>query len=130
MTQWSGKMDKKMDCIIARGMKFRACHGVLASEKISPQPFEVDLELYLDLQEAGRQDDLSLSVDYDLVYHTVNEIMTGPSCDLLETLAEKIARTLLRKFPFAEVAVTVYKPEAPVEGEFDYFAVHIRRQRD
>lgn len=123
-------MDKKMDCIIARGLNFKACHGVLTSEKICPQPFRVDLELYLDLRAAGRQDDLSLSVDYDRVYHAVNEVMTGPSCNLLEALAEKIAQTLLRKFPFAEVAVTVYKPEAPVEGEFDYFAVQIRRKRD
>lgn len=118
-----------MDCIIARGLSFRACHGVLTSEKICPQLFRVDLELFLDLQAAGQQDDLSLSVDYDKVYHAVHEVMTGPSCNLLEALAEKIAGTLLQRFPIIEVEVTVYKPEAPVEGEFDYFAVKIRRKR-
>ena len=119
-----------MDCIIAKGLTFKACHGVLSSEKICPQPFRVDLELYLDLQAAGRQDDLSLSVDYDRVYQVLNEIMTGPSCNLLEALAEKIAQTLLRKFPLIEADVTVYKPEAPVEGEFDYFAVKVRRKKN
>lgn len=119
-----------MDCIIARGLSFRACHGVLTSEKICPQLFRVDLELFLDLQAAGQQDDLSLSVDYDRVYHAVGEVMAGPSCNLLEALAEKIAEILLKKFPILEVEVTVYKPEAPVEGEFDYFAVKIRRRRN
>lgn len=119
-----------MDSIIARGLSFSACHGVLSSEKIYPQLFKVDLELFLDLKAAGLQDDLSHSVDYDRVYHEVSKIMAGPACNLLEALAEKIAQTLLQQFPVTEVEVVVYKPEAPVEGEFDYFAVKIRRKRD
>ena len=118
-----------MDSIIARGLSFKACHGVLADEAICPQPFTVDVELFLDLQAAGEQDDLSLSVDYDKVYHLVQEIVEGPSCKLLEALAEKIAQTLLTKFPIAAVEVTVYKPQAPVVGEFDYFAVKIKRRK-
>jgi dihydroneopterin aldolase len=118
-----------MDCIIARGLSFNACHGVLTSEKMYPQPFKVDLEMYLDLQAAGEQDNLALSVDYDRVYHVVSEIMNGPSCNLLEALAERIAQKLLQNFPLSAVDVTIYKPEAPVEGEFDYFAVKIRRPK-
>lgn len=118
-----------MDCIIARGLCFLARHGVLTSEKMYPQPFKVDLEMYLDLQAAGEQDDLALSVDYDRVFHAVSEIMNGPSCNLLEALAERIAQKLLQNFPLSVVDVTIYKPEAPVEGEFDYFAVKIRRRK-
>jgi dihydroneopterin aldolase len=118
-----------MDSIIARGLSFKACHGVLPGEKIDPQPFKVDAELFLDLQAAGEQDDLSLSVDYDKVYHLVRDIVEGPSCELLEALAEKIAQALLAKFPVTAVEVTVYKPQAPVAGEFDYFAVNIKRRK-
>jgi|ADurb_Total_1113_FD_contig_41_1445321_length_941_multi_1_in_0_out_0_2 dihydroneopterin aldolase len=118
-----------MDSIIVRGLNFKACHGVLDSEKTCPQLFQVDLELFLDLQAAGQQDELNLTVDYDQVYHLVQGIVEGPSCNLIETLAEKIAQALLGKFPLEAVEVTVYKPEAPVKGEFQYFAVKIRRNQ-
>ena len=119
-----------MDSIIARGLSFKACHGVLESEKNVPQLFQVDLELFLDLRAAGQQDDLNSTVDYDQVYQLVRDIVEGPSCNLIEALAEKIAQALLKKFPLQAVEVTVYKPEAPVTGEFQYFAVKIRRMNN
>ena len=102
---------------------------MLDQEKTNPQLFQVDLELFLNLQAAGQQDDLSLTVDYDQVYQLVQAIVKGPSCNLIEALAEKIAQALLNKFPLQAVEVTVYKPEAPVKGEFQYFAVKIRRSK-
>ncbi|MGI5911248.1 MAG: dihydroneopterin aldolase [Syntrophomonadaceae bacterium] len=116
-----------MDSILANGLTFTGCHGVLTAEKRSPQVFKVDLELFMDLHAAGQQDDLALTVDYAQVYEVVRKIVQGPACNLLETLAEKIAQAILGEFPVIEVEVTVYKPEAPVEGKFGYFAVKIRR---
>jgi len=119
-----------MDSIIAKGLTFTACHGVLPQEKTCAQQFVVDLILYLDLKAAGLHDDLKYSVDYSEVYEVVKNIVEGPTCNLLEALAEKIAQTLLKKFPIAEVEITLYKPQAPVKGKFDYFAVKIRRSKD
>jgi len=118
-----------MDSIIARGLSFKACHGVLDQEKKIPQLFQVDLQLFLDLRAAGRQDDLRFTVDYDQVYQLVRDIVEGPSCNLIEAVAEKIAQTLLAKFPLRAVEVTVYKPNAPIIGEFQYFAAKIRREQ-
>ncbi len=119
-----------MDSIIARGLTFQACHGVQAREKIDPQTFKVDLEMFLDLEPAGQTDDLVRTVDYDKAYRRVEKLITTHSYDLIETLAERIAETLLTAFPLLEaVEVTVYKPQAPVEGEFEYFAVRIKRYR-
>jgi dihydroneopterin aldolase len=117
-----------MDKIIARGLTFQACHGVAAQEKTTPQTFRVDLELGLDLLAAGITDDLASTVNYDRVYHWVEEIVTQRSYNLIEALAEEIAATLLARFARLQtVQVTVYKPEAPVQGEFEYFAVQISR---
>ena len=117
-----------MDSIIARGLTFQACHGVEAQEKITPQTFKVDLEMFLDLENAGQTDDLQNTVNYDQVFHLVEKIVTEQSYNLIEALAEEIARTLLSAFPILQsVEVTVYKPEAPVQGEFEYFAVKIKR---
>ena len=119
-----------MDKIIARGLKFDGCHGVLAVEQNTPQEFGIDLELYLDLSPAGLTDDLKLTVDYDQVFHCVRKIVENESFKLIETLAENIARTILESFAVTAVEVSVYKPNAPVEGMFDYFAVKILRHRE
>ena len=117
-----------MDSIIAQGLTFQGCHGVEAQEKNHPQTFQVDLEMFLDLQAAGKNDDLPSTINYDQVFHLVEKIVEEESYALIEALAEQIARALLSTFPLMDsLEVTVYKPEAPVQGEFEYFAVKIRR---
>lgn len=118
-----------MDKIIGRGLRFYGCHGVLEKEKVEPQPFEVDFELFLDLSAAGQRDDLHLTISYDEVFHTVRKIVEQEHYQLLEALAERLAKALLERFPAQEVKITVYKPQAPVEGDFKYFAVEIHRFR-
>lgn len=116
-----------MDKIVAKGMRFKACHGVSPEEKQNPQLFIVDLELSLDLEKAGRSDRLEDTVDYGAVYTCVREIAEGASFNLLEALAQAIADRLLNEFSFKAVTVSVKKPEAPVEGDFKYFSVIIER---
>lgn len=118
-----------MDKIMGRGLRFYGCHGVLEEEKIKPQPFEVDFELYLDLTDAGHSDNLYRTINYDEVFHTVRKVVEEEHYQLLEALAERLAGVILERFPVKEVKVTVYKPQAPVAGDFRYFAVEIHRFR-
>jgi len=119
-----------MDRIIARGLRFMGCHGVLPDEKTKPQVFIIDLELFLDLGPAGREDSLELTVDYSQVYAMVKQIVEGKSFNLIEALADNIANEILDGFTVQSIGVTVYKPQAPVDGKFDYFAVSIQRDRE
>lgn len=112
---------------MAKGLTFKGCHGVLPQEKKLPQKFIVDLELFLDLSSAGIEDNLQKTVNYDEVYKQVKRIVENESYNLIEALAENIAASLLLRFPLQCVDVTVYKPEAPVNGEFEYFGVNIVR---
>jgi len=114
---------------MAHGLVFSGYHGVLPQEKRISQKFMVDLDLYLDLREAAGKDDLSLTVNYNEVFHEVRKIVENESYNLIETLAENIAEVVLAEFPVQEVEVTVYKPDAPVQGTFKYFAVKIKRFR-
>lgn len=117
-----------MDSIIARGLTFQACHGAEAWEKKQAQTFLVDVEMFLDLKTAGHTDDLNQTINYAQAYQLVEKKVTTQSFNLIEALAENIAETLLTAFPgLVSVEVTVYKPEAPVAGSFDYFAVKIKR---
>lgn len=119
-----------MDKIMARGMTFKGCHGMLAFEKTKPQTFRVDADLFLDTSLAGKSDDIKDTVSYAEVFTLVRNIVEQESFQLLEALAENIAAAILFRFPVVGAEITVYKPDAPVEGEFDYFGVSIKRYRN
>ncbi|MFI7579692.1 dihydroneopterin aldolase [Kocuria sp. M1N1S27] len=103
-------------------------HGVFDQEKRSGQPFFVDLAMYLDLAAAGASDDVALTAHYGEVAEEVRDIVIGPSVNLLETLADRIARRLLERFPLEAVEVTVHKPKAPIEVTFSDVSVTIYRE--
>ena len=49
---------------------------------------------------------------------------------LIETLADRIAESLLRKYQTDKVIVRVRKPHAPVKGVLDTVEVEIVRTKD
>ena len=119
------------DSISLTNMRFRGRHGVLARELENAQQFEVDVELYLDLRAAGRSDELSETIDYRGVFDVSRNVVEGPSCNLIEALAERIAAGVL-SLPggdaLSEVVVRVRKPEVDLGGALDGAAVEIRRR--
>ena len=117
------------DRIVLSNMRFIGKHGYYDHEMLTPQPFEVDVELVLDLQPAGVDDDLERSVDYGKVYTAVRQIVESTSYRLLEALAEAISHELLVDFNVGELTVRVRKPEVKLGGPLDYAGVEIHRQR-
>ena len=115
------------DRIVLANMRFMARHGVHDWEQREAQPFEVDVELYRDLRQAGRDDDLDATIDYGPVYATVQRIVEGTSVKLLEALATTIAAALLADLDVSEVVVRVRKPAVKLGGPLDFAGVEIRR---
>ncbi len=110
-------------------MVFEGRHGVSEREQREAQRFEVDIELRVDLQEAGLEDDLARTVDYAEVYETCRQIVESTSYRLIEALAEAIAHEILASFTVLEVGVRVRKPEVQLGGPLGYAGVEIWRQR-
>jgi dihydroneopterin aldolase len=117
------------DRIVLHNMVFQGRHGVLEHEQREAQPFHVDVELVMNLQPAAVDDDLAKSVDYGAVFDVTRQIVESTRFRLLEALAEAIAHEILADFPVQEVGVRVRKPQAPIDGTFDYAGVEIWRQR-
>lgn len=119
-----------MDKITLKNLAFYGYHGLLPQEKILGQKFFIDLELFLPLHQAGSTDNVDKTVNYAEVYQTVKNIVENERYNLLEALAESMAQTILERFfQVEQVAVQVKKPEAPVQGIFEYFSVTIKRTR-
>lgn len=117
------------DRIILENIRLEGRHGVHDEERAQAQPFEVDVELVLDLQPAGTEDDLERTVDYGTVYELVRAVIEDHSFQLLETIAETIAQEVLRTSPVEEVGVRVRKPEVQLGGPLNHAAVEIWRRR-
>jgi len=118
------------DRIVLQGVTARGRHGVLDFEKADGQDFVVDVTLEVDLRRAGRSDVLAHTVNYAEVAADVVSLITGPSLDLIETLAEQIAEAALRRPLVQAVEVTVHKPQAPVGVPFGDVLVSVERHRD
>jgi 7,8-dihydroneopterin aldolase/epimerase/oxygenase len=119
------------DRVALMNMRFEGRHGVLEEERTNAQPFEVDIELYLDVRPAGVADDISLTVDYREAFRICREVVEGPSLQLIEALAETIAARLLSEFrasTVSEVVVRVRKPAVMLPGHLDAALVEIRRR--
>ncbi|MEX2543035.1 MAG: dihydroneopterin aldolase [Trueperaceae bacterium] len=115
------------DRIVLSGMEFHAHHGAFAEEERLGARFTVDLELGLALSEGDRLDE---TVDYSRVYARVRELVTGSRHRLIETLAARIARTVLTEEPLlSSVLVRVHKPHAPLPGVVRDVYVEVLRER-
>jgi dihydroneopterin aldolase len=120
-------MSSMNDRILLQGIQFYGYHGVYEEERRLGQRFLVDVELRLDLTGAEDWDDVSLSVDYSQVHAAVLEIGTRQQFKLLETLAARIASTLLERFPIQRVTVRATKPAPPLPGTLAGVSVEVTR---
>jgi dihydroneopterin aldolase len=118
------------DRVVLTGMTFLARHGVNDWEKVEPQRFEVDVELALDVQPAALADDLTRTIDYRGIYEVTRRVVETNSFDLIETLAETIAREVLAANEAADAAtVRVRKPDVELGGPLEHAGVEISRRR-
>jgi dihydroneopterin aldolase/2-amino-4-hydroxy-6-hydroxymethyldihydropteridine diphosphokinase len=116
-----------MDRILISGLRELGVHGVLPEEKTRPQPFEVDVELEVDLGAASRSDDLDDTVDYGAVCEAISRVVSSERYDLLERLAARIAEVCAVDTRVERVTVTVRKLHPPVRAMVDHVAVCIER---
>lgn len=117
------------DILRINNMTFHAYHGVWEEEQEIGQRFEVDLELNVDAAHVAETDRLKETVDLSAVFETVEKIVAEGKFRLIETMAEYIAREILKHFQVGDVLVRVRKPHAPIRGIQDGIEVEIRRSQ-
>jgi len=117
------------DQVALHGVTARGRHGVLPHERQYGQTFVVDVVLGLDTRPAAAADDLSETVDYGALAGRVAGLVESEPVNLVETLADRVARLCLEDARVTEVEVTVHKPHAPVPVPLDDVTVTIHRSR-
>jgi 7,8-dihydroneopterin aldolase/epimerase/oxygenase len=94
------------------GLRFDANLGILESEKVAPQPIQVDAELSLGTQPLlPHDDDINHVLDYRKVRQIIISECTAEHVNLLETLIGKLAHRLMQLPSVLGVRVKIAKLE-------------------
>ena len=120
-----------MDKIIIKDLKIFAYHGVHDFEKNNGQNFILDITLGTDLTLPCNTDRVSDTVSYSEVIRKVTEVFTAEKYDLIEKAAQTVCDGIFEAFPLiAECEICLKKPDAPIDADFSWVAVEIRRKRN
>ena len=115
----------KETTILLTGMRFYAYHGCFEEEQKIGTHFMVDVSLTYDAETAVASDDVTKSVNYQLVYKSIQKVMNVPQ-HLIETVADHIIREIRHDFPqVMKVTVKLYKLNPPLDGKTEYVAVQM-----
>ena len=109
-----------------RGTRVQSCMGVSDAERAQPQELVVAVDLELSGTRYPEQDELERAADYAEIVRIVDELAEERAYRLLETLALRVARRLVRQWPSAErVRVAVTKAVVPVRPSTDEATVEV-----
>lgn len=118
------------DLIEVRGLKLKGRVGVTPEERSAPQPVVVSIAVRTDTRLASATDDISATLDYDAIVKRIAAIVSEEEFQLIETLADRVARMLLKDLRAIDCWVRVAKPSAPLGEDVDEVAVEITRDRN
>ena len=123
----AGPPARVRDRITLTGLEVFAHHGVFDFERERGQRFLIDAELTVDLGSAAHTDDLAHTVHYGEVAAAIAGAVRRDPVDLIETVAERVARVTMA-FPGVRSArITVHKPDAPIAEAFGDVSVTVVR---
>lgn len=115
--------------ITLKNMVFYGYHGAFAAEKELGQRIEVDVELKGDFVQAGKTDDLDLTLNYIDVYTIVKDLVEDGEFQLIEAIGAAIADQIMDSFELDQVTVRVRKPQPPLGGILEAAEFEIVKDR-
>lgn len=116
-----------MDAIEIKGLRVSTHIGVTDEERSVAQTVVIDLVVEADLARAEKSNDVSETVDYTDVVGRVQEVVASARCNLLETLAGKIAAVVAAIPGVDGVTVEIAKEPPPVAADVERIAVRLKR---
>ena len=100
------------DKIFIQGLEARCIIGIFDWERKTRQKITVDLEFPADIRKAARRDRIEDTVDYKKIAKYTLSFIEKSKFSLVETLAEKLASDILKKFKLREIKLRLSKPGA------------------
>ncbi|MGN6421008.1 MAG: dihydroneopterin aldolase [Pseudobacter sp.] len=116
-----------MVSIELHNLRLHAFHGLYEGESKTGSAYEVNLKASYN-EESTQFDDIRNTINYVDVFEIVKRCMAIPT-PLLEKVAEGIIRRIKHQFPFvAEVVISIYKLEPPIENIQGKIGITMRKE--
>lgn len=115
------------DIVFLRGLAIETTIGFFEWERHVKQTVVIDLEIPVDCARAAGSDSVQDTVDYKSIAKRTIAFVSEAEFHLVETLAHKLATTLLAEFDIAWIRLSLNKPGA-IRGSRDV-GVSIERHR-
>ena len=116
------------DILSIEGLKVDTTIGVYKWEREVKQSVIIDLVLEIKNTNPAFEDSIELAVDYMAVSDMVSDLVRSSSYLLIESLAEAIARQILKEFAIRKVRLKLSKPSAIQSAS--NVSIHIERSND
>jgi 7,8-dihydroneopterin aldolase/epimerase/oxygenase len=120
-------MQQLQDTVFLRGLAVDTTIGFFEWERHVRQTVVIDLEIPVDCARAAATDDVADTTDYKRIAKRTVQFVNESSFKLVETLAHRLATTLLEEFDIAWIRLELNKPGA-IRGSRDV-GVKIERHR-
>ncbi len=116
--------------VLVSGIRFHAFHGLTKLERQIGVRHRIDVAMTTEIGRPAETDRIEDAIDYREVHDLVVSIGRNNSFHLIETLAVRIARELLAKFPCEQVELTVRKETPVLDGVVDSVGVQVTLRRE
>ena len=103
------KEDHNRDRVFIKGLLVETVIGVYEWERAVRQSILLDLEMATDAWSVSIEDQLDKAIDYAAVAKRLKALVSAAECQLIETLAERVAECVLSEFGVSWIKVTLSK---------------------
>ncbi len=117
-----------MDKLFIHALRLEAIIGIHPDERQFKQPIALDIELTLQTQAAIASDQIDQTVDYESLAAKIAQWVAATDFQLVESLADFLAKKLLAEFPLQMVSLRLSKFTEKVAA--DAVGICVERSRD
>lgn len=124
----NAKLRAMADKIFLSALECRCRIGIFDWERKILQKILIDLEIPTDVRRAAKRDRIQDATDYKQIAKHTLDFVSKSEFYLIETLSERLAQSLLKKFRLKEITLRVSKPGAIRSSKNVGIEIHRKRK--
>jgi len=117
-----------VDKVFIKNLEIETIIGIYDFERTTPQKVVLDLEMAWDNRKAADSENIDDALNYKTLSDHLKDYVGGTEFQLIETLAERVAKIVLEQYGVDWMSLTLHKPDA-LDGDTDV-GVKIVRQAE
>jgi len=117
-----------VDKVFIKNLEIDAIIGIYDFERTTPQKVVLDMEMSWNNRKAAKSENIDDALNYKTLSDHLKEFVGNSEFQLIETLAEQVAKIVLEDYKVEWLSLTLHKPDA-LDGATDV-GVKIIRQAE